>query len=306
MKGTELTEIRQHNVITSARYEMSACEMDIIFCLLSKLNPHQNSNTYKISAQEIENLSGRKWNYQRLKEATEKLGSRVYEIDTKERYTQIWMLSAADYMKGTGVLQLELTERIKPYLLDLREKFTSYKLQSALSLTSKYAKRIYQLACQWKSVGKVHYSIDEFKYMLYLKDPKGKKSEQYKQIGELKKKVLDIAKEQINSHTDLIIDYQLHKESRSFRSITFYIQTQKIKLEPVDFSHDSKRKRVLEVAKELGIIRDDLLQKISENEEIQKMLRKYTNDIKLGNYKEVKNKAAYFIKMMENHRHTER
>jgi len=301
MELDKYTEIRQHNVITTARYEMSACEMDLIFCLLSKLNA-QNGNIYKISLSEIENITGRKWNYQQLKEATEKLGSRTYEIDSKERYTQIWMLAGADYLKGEGIIELELTERIKPYLLDLKERFTSYRLQSALSLTSKYAKRIYQLASQWKSAGEVHYSIDELKFMLHLKDPKGIEPEQYKQIGELKKHVLEVSKTQINTYTDLVIDYKLHKERRSFTSITFYIKSQKPKREPVNFEKTDSTQKVIDIAKEIGITRKDLLREIAKDESIQKMLRKYANDIKLGNYEDVRNKAAYFIKMMGNHK----
>ena len=63
-----------------------------------------------------------------------------------------------------------------------------------LGCTSKHAKRLYSLACQWRGTGGHTYSIGELKEMLGLKDPKGKEPEQYKQIGQFKEKVLDIAK----------------------------------------------------------------------------------------------------------------
>ena len=301
MKKTDLEEVRQHNIITSARYEMSAIEMDIVFCLLLKIKAGEEK-IYQISVNEIEELTGRKWNYQQFKNATIKLGSRVYEVETGERHTQIWLLGSADYIKGTGIIELELSEKIKPFLLDLKEHFTSYKLQSAISLTSKYAKRIYQLASQWKNIGHVKYSIDEIKEILYLKDPKGIEPEQYKQIGQFKEKVLDIATEQINSQTDLNIRYKLHKHRRSFKYITFYISSQKVKIKPLDFKEDGKSLRAVKIAEEIGITRKNLLREIAKDESIQKMLRKYANDIKLGNYEDVRNKAAYFIKMMENHK----
>ena len=293
-------EIRQHNALTTARYEMSACEMDIMFCLLSRLNSRPEK-IYTIAVNEIESETGKTWNYQQLREATYKMNSRVYEIKG-ENLLQLSLLASAEYITGAGTIELEISEKIKPYLLDLKKQFTSFRLHAAFKLTSTYAKRIYQIASQWKNKGSITYTIDELKVMLYLKDPKGRKSEQYKQIGDFKKKVLNVAKRQINEHTELFIEYELHKKSRSYHSITFHIKQQKEKLKHLIKNEDNKIKRIIDIAKELGIIRSDLLQKISEDEVIQKMLRKYVNDIKLGNYTDVKNKAAYFIKMMENYK----
>ena len=60
--------------------------------------------------------------------------------------------------------------------------------------------------------------------MLGLKDPKGKAPEQYKQIGEFKKSVLDVAKKkQINEHTDIVFDYELLKvRGRSYDTIKLF------------------------------------------------------------------------------------
>jgi len=41
------------------------------------------------------------------------------------------------------------------------------------------------LASQWKDIGKTKaYSIDELKFMLKLKDPKGKEPEQFERISD--------------------------------------------------------------------------------------------------------------------------
>lgn len=46
------------------------------------------------------------------------------------------------------------------------------RLYSALKLSSKYAKRIYQLSSQWRDIGETKaYDLEEFKIMLKLKDP---------------------------------------------------------------------------------------------------------------------------------------
>lgn len=290
-------EIRQHNAITTARYEMSACEMDLIFLLLSKLKP-KNGLTYQIDVKEIEEKTGRQWNYNQLQEATEKIGSRMYVIEDNEKLTQLWILGSAIYLKGEGKIELTISEKAKPYLIDLKNNFTSYKLYSALSLTSKYAKRIYQLTSQWKNVGKKEYTIEHLKTILKLKDPQGLEPEKFQSFNLFRKKVLEPAIAQINKQTDLYLSYDLTKKGRAFHSIIFSIKrTSKPLL--IDFQDDEKIQKSLEVAKKLGITRKDILQEIAESEEVQKMLRKYVNDIKLGNFQDVKNKAGYFITMMK-------
>jgi hypothetical protein len=68
--------ILQHNAITSGRYDFSACELDIMFMILANLKTGED--TYNIHISDIESITGRTWNYQQLKEATETMLSRVY------------------------------------------------------------------------------------------------------------------------------------------------------------------------------------------------------------------------------------
>ena len=204
---TSFLEIRQHNAITNARYEMSACEMDIVFSLLSVLRKEDTpGHIYRIRVKELEQLTGRVWNYQRLLEGTSNLRSREYHIEDNKHVLQVGLVASALYVKGEGTIELEVSERMRPYLIDLKSNFTSYRLHAAFSLSSKYAKRIYQLASQWKDIGETKtFLLSEFKTMLSLKDPKGKEPEQYEKISAFQKYVLDVATAQINEHTDLRI-----------------------------------------------------------------------------------------------------
>jgi hypothetical protein len=125
---------------------------------------------------------------------------------------------------------------------------------------------LYSLACQWRGTGGHTYSIGELKEMLGLKDPKGKEKEQYSQIGELKKYVLDIAKKQINEHTDIVFDYELLKiRGRSFDTIKLFCGFSKPKLQlEIDFNGDiEKQKKNGELLQKIANIqavgiRDDL------------------------------------------------
>lgn len=211
----------QHNAITSGRYDYSATMMDILFMVLSSLEVDKLE--YTIHTSDIEQITGRKWNYVQLRQATENIGSRMFEIETPGKLRQIWLFSYVDYMSGTGSFNIKINEDAKPYFFELKNNFTAMQLKSVLNCSSKYAKRLYALSCQWRSVGKKRYEIVELKKMIGLIDKKG--NEKSERISELKIKILDVAKKQINEGSDINFDYKLIKQGRSFRWVEIYINT---------------------------------------------------------------------------------
>jgi plasmid replication initiation protein len=218
-------EIRQHNALTNARYDYTELQLDLMFFLISKLRKEQQTGTYDLSITELSSLTGKRYDYPYLRQATESMGSRVFEVETKESFKQLWMFRTVEYMKGQGVLKIKLSEDIIPLLFDLRDNFTSYGLAAALRLSSKYAKRIYQYCSQWKDLGESKkYDLQDFKKMLGLVDAKG--NERLKQLGQLRERVLDPAVKQINEHTELHISYTLEKKGRAFKNIVFTVKPQ--------------------------------------------------------------------------------
>ena len=221
----------QHNVITSGRYDYSACMLDILFMVLSCLE--KDKLEYTIHTHDIEVITGRKWNYKQLRDATEDIGSRMFEIETPEKYRQLWLFEYVDYIKGSGSFTIKINETAKPYFFDLKNNFTALQLKSVLDCSSKYAKRLYTIACQWRSVGSKRFEITELKKMLGLIDKKG--NEQFERISQFKEYVLDISKKQINENTDIEIDFELKKRGRSFHWVTLHINSQKFKQLEIEF-----------------------------------------------------------------------
>jgi plasmid replication initiation protein len=303
------TNIRQHNVITQARYDYTACQLDIFFYLLSQLQRGDvEDRVYELYVKDVELITGRTWNYQQLREATADMGSRMFEIESDLSYTQLWMFQRVEYIKGKGCLEIQLAHPIRPFLFNLKDNFTSYQLHSALKLSSKYAKRIYQLASQWKDKGATQiYSIDEFKEMLYLKDPKGKEKESFKNISQLKERVLDIAVRQVNEHTDLRIDYVLVKRGRSYDAIRFTVEPQKPSQLPIQFDKDLMGNRPavndtrLTTARQhleaLGIVQPQLVSQILADSKHVDQLFKFVYQLKTGKVKPEKNPGGMFLKI---------
>lgn len=303
MESFKEIEIRQHNAITAARYDYSACQLDLLFCLLSQLKKEDSPDIpYRINIGDVERMTGRQWNYQQLQEATADMGSRMFEVESDKTYKQLWMFQKVEYIKGQGCLEIVLSKFIRPYLFELKDNFTSYQLHSALKLSSKYAKRIYQLASQWKDIGETKaYTIDELKLMLKLKDPHGKQPEQFEKFSQFKARVLDIAMRQINEHTDIKINYNLIKQGRSFHSIRFYTNAQQPKQLPIAFDQPVEEVRyqnARQILDDLGIKDGKLIQQILSDKALIDGLFKFSYDLKTGRTKADKNPAGLLLKVL--------
>lgn len=297
-------KIKQHNAITSGRYDFSACQLDVLFMILASLNKSDDERKeYLIRVKDIELITGRKWNYQQLRESTEDLGGRVFEIETVKSLKQIWLFSKVEYYTGEGVFGVKINPDAREYFFELKNNFTLLELKSILSCTSKHAKRLYSLACQWRGAGGHTYNLVEFKEMLGLKDPNGKKKELYTKVSMLQKTVLDVAKKQINEHTDIVFDYELLKtRGRSFDTIKLFCGFSKPKLQlEIDFNEDlEKQKKNGELLQKIANIkavgiRDDLaeLWAVKYWKEFVTEKNKLLEAVQNG--KIIEDKAAYLV-----------
>lgn len=295
-------KIRQHNTITSGRYDFSACQLDVLFMLLASLKEDDDpSKVYNIRVRDIELITGRKWNYQQLKDGNEGLMSRVFEVQEAEGLAQVVLFSKVKYLDGTGSFDMKINQDARPYFFELKNNFTLLELKSVLGCTSKHAKRLYSLACQWRGTGGHTYNLGEFKEMLGLKDPKGKESEQYTKVSMFKKQVLDIAKKQINENTDIIFDYELLKtRGRSFDTIKLFCGFSKPKLQmEIDFKGDIEQQKKngellqkIENIKAIGI-REDLAELWAVKYWKEFVFEKNTLIEQMQKGKPIEDKAAY-------------
>ncbi len=299
-------EVRQHNAITTARYEYSELQLDLFFYLLSMLKKDKTDGVYEIVVKDLSAMTGKEYKYGYLRKATEEMGSRMFEVSTAKSYKQLWMFQRVEYIIGEGRIEIEFANPIKPYLFDLKDNFTSFQLYAALRLGSKYAKRIYALCSQWKDKGQTQtFSLDEFKKMLALLDDKG--NEQYKQIGQFKQFVLDESVKQINQHTDLQIGYTLQKRGRSFQNITFTVKAQplavvlpvkdgpaKVGAAPVGVS-DAQYQNARLLLEQWNIKRADVVNQIMNSAGLVQEVNKFAYELQTGKVKVEKNVAGYLL-----------
>jgi len=57
---------------------------------------------------------------------------------------------------------------LKPYILDIKERYTKYFYQSITGLNSMYSVRLYELLKQYEFRKSKNFEIDEFRFILNI------------------------------------------------------------------------------------------------------------------------------------------
>ena len=204
----------QDNAITKASYDMSALEKDILLVLISQINRNDKAAiSYFIEAREIMERKGERIAFEDFRKAGFALLTRGFEtwLDD-ERMLQGTFISSAIYHKGKGIIEVKVDPNVLVLYQDLKKNFTTMQLNMALSLNSKYAKRLYEQASMLKNFPKPSTIIDlyELKKRLGVAVFQGDKlvKDVYPNFADFDKRVLKKAQKEIEA-TDVNFTYEL-------------------------------------------------------------------------------------------------
>lgn len=291
--------IYQSNVITMGRYEMSAVEKNIMYMLLSQIKPEDTSDTvYTVDVSHMENIVNKSMNIEGLKEATKKLLTRIVEgEDENGDYFQTTFISSATYLTGKGVIALTLAPKVRPYYIRLTRFFTTYQLETALNLTGKHSKRLYEILSMYKNFANPEFRIkvDELKRLLGIVDKQGKDS--YPKYPLFRKLVLDKSLNEINNyaHIDIKVEYEeilgvnLGRGRKPVETLLFHIAKTRNEV-------DEQSEVYLILTQEFQLRKDQTVKIMQQYTE--KDIRKRIYDVRLlKNDQHIRNIGAYVAKL---------
>jgi plasmid replication initiation protein len=205
-------EIWQDNVLTVARYEMTEAEKNILYMVVAQVRKGDPEDKYyQVSVNEMAAIMGSdRLKAEPYRQATKKLMTRVFETTLANGdFLQATFITSAQFKKGTDIIEIELSRKVRPFYVDLNQRFSKIQLVAAISLNSAYAKRIYELLCMFKNMKDKTFrrNLVDLKTMLSVIDQKtGKDS--YSNWTRFQKNILDVAIKEINGHTDLSFKYK--------------------------------------------------------------------------------------------------
>ena len=279
--------VTKHNELIQSTYKLSLQQQRILLIIASRIQPKdENFKLYQFNTKDIIDILGLSATsgsyYAQIKTIVNDLQTKTLTIKTKDRETNLSWVITSDYFPKQGFFQVELHPKLKPYFLELKDKFTKYRLENVLQLNSSYSIRMYELLKQYEGIGCRKFQVDELKDLLAIPPSK------YKQYGHFKSKILLHSQEQIEKHTDLRFEFKEFKTGRKITRLEFQIQTKKQNTVVIETDD------IMNQLFDLGITGKQA-QKIKENWDDEHILRnlEYTNN--QIRKKRITSPAGYFI-----------
>lgn len=211
------------NRIIEAKYRLNARAQKFILFMAAMINPSDLEFKYlRVKIKDIEpifNTEQKKWGsiYQIVKDVLLSLNNHPLKITQPDgSHLIINWIASAEIQDGSGTIEFEFSEKLRPYLLQLKSHFTKYKLQNILQLKSGFSIRLYELLKAKQFIGKAEYEVGELKETLGLDD-------KYPVYYDFKRRVLVVAQEELKAHSDIYFDFKEKRIDRKVSIITFYI-----------------------------------------------------------------------------------
>jgi plasmid replication initiation protein len=136
--------------------------------------------------------------------------------DGRRRYKGISLMDSCEYVEGDGFIKAKFNDSMKPFLLQLKRRFTMYDAGHFLPLKSTHSMRIYELLKMREDISILRMSIEELREILGVKDS-------YEYFSQLKAHVIEKARDEIKNKTDIYFTYNVEREGRSAERIKFFI-----------------------------------------------------------------------------------
>ncbi|PDM40357.1 replication initiation protein [Parageobacillus yumthangensis] len=212
--------VTKSNALIEANYKLSTLEQKIILYLISQIHKDDDDfKMYRLPIQEFSEMLGYRGSpkYTELREITKNLMRKVLEIREGQKLKQLSWVSYVEYDERSGFVSLSFDPRLKPYLLQLKREFTTYRLKNVMELKSSYSIRMYELLKRWQYMKEVEITLDDLRMMVGAAD-------KYHQYHNFKKRVLTPAQQEILEKTDIWFKYQEVRKKRKVIALRFYIQ----------------------------------------------------------------------------------
>lgn len=223
-KITTDSTIYKSNELINSIFDLSLQEQRIVLILISMVNPKKDKEfiSFEMPVEMFKSMIGadvRGGYYQELEEVVKRLMKRSFKVARPEDdgWLRINWLSSCEYKKGEGIIQLEISAKLHPFLLDLKSHYTSYRLKNILPLRSGYSIRLYELLKQYEAIGERYLSLEEMRQMMEIKNT------EYSLYADFKRKVILQAQKELKEKTDIFFEFKQKKKVRRVIGIYFFI-----------------------------------------------------------------------------------
>lgn len=209
--------VKKSNSLIEARHNWSLNEQRLLLLMATDVTEiEKDKKEWKIKISEFDKLFEKT---RTTKFEAEKLVDSIYNQsmefrDEKGNWVKNRVISSAKYFNGE--ITLTLTDFMIPHLKELKKQFTQYRLKDVSNFGSQYSTRLYELIIRvMHKTNILDMAIEELR--LDLGVAKGK----YKVFSNFRVRVLDVAVNEINDISNLVVSYDLIKKGAKIIGVHF-------------------------------------------------------------------------------------
>ena len=221
----KLTVTKSNELIENFIFNATEMELQILNYAVSKLNPRWDNNGIVIRLNIPELVKTFKTNskraYEHYRNALKRLMRREYSYfdDNNKRHDENLVIRTTRHVIDKSWLEFKFNEYISKRLSELTTFFTSYNIRQIAMFKSRYAFILYDFF-----IMKLNHSVENC-YAQKISVGLFKKnldiSKKYARFNQLREYVLEVARTNINKHSDINLDYQVIKTGRTPTHIKF-------------------------------------------------------------------------------------
>ena len=225
--------VKKANDLIEARHSLSTWEMRIFLKIIFLVNEEANKGktNFVIPIRELVkdfHLENSRQSYQLFREARKALATRSIQIYQQNTETGSWEMVNKSLFSETahsvkmnsdntisedddGYIRLQLHDQIKSYLININgsldKNYTLFDRDYAIELPIKIL-RFYLLLKRFADTGFRYMTVDEIRDVFDLQD-------KYKSFGNIKQRLIDKAKVELEEKTDIRFEYEEVKKAGS-------------------------------------------------------------------------------------------
>lgn len=216
-------KIVKPNNLIQARQRYSATQHRAIVLAIMQIKPDDEElKDYKIRISDVSgapSVREHSADYAKVRAEVEKLTETAIKIEDENEWHSYAFVSHAWGEKGKDYINIRFSPEVRGILLGVKRNYTSYVFQNVSKFKGSYSLRIYELCKQYQKIGHRRFDLDRLRYILSLED-------KYPNFAHFRSRVLLVAQNEINTSSDIHIDFTAEKEGRRVVAIDFKIVRQ--------------------------------------------------------------------------------
>lgn len=223
--------IVKDNKLIEAKYSLSTLQQKVLLQAIAKIEPTDTKHIYKFSIMEFAeavDLKGSKTIYNQMATICDQL-TKLPSLCIKTQnggFIYINWVASAEYIAKEAVVEVEFSQKLMPYLIELKEQFTTYYLANIMTLKSCFSVRIFELLKQYEKLGKRKFELEELRQLVGTTELAQNGEiikEEYPLYANFKSRVILPAQKELKQKTDIYFNFTEIKQGRKVVAIEFEI-----------------------------------------------------------------------------------